>query len=137
MMTVKIYEHAAELPEMGAEDFFHSATLMALLEQTPRQKPLMAVVRDEGGRVAGHMLVSVRYRSSWFPPYLYRHCIILGEGVYQDESPDPLGALNGERIADHIADIMGDEIGLCDLQGVQHPCNVACLRLLVEATGRL
>lgn len=57
--------------------------------------------------------------------------------VYQDESPDPLGALNGERIADHIADIMGDEIGLCDLQGVQHPCNVACLRLLVEATGRL
>lgn len=82
MMTVKIYEHAAELPEMGAEDFFHSATLMALLEQTPRQKPLMAVVTDEGRRVAGHMLVSVRYRSSWFPPYLYTHARILGEGEY-------------------------------------------------------
>jgi hypothetical protein len=89
-MEVKIYEHATELPEMPAEDYFHSPALMALLEQTPRQKPLMAVVTEdtssEGIRVVGHMLVSVRYRVLWFPPYIYRHARILGEGEYSSET---------------------------------------------------
>jgi hypothetical protein len=84
-MKVKIYEHTAELPEMRAEDFFHSPTLMALLERTPRQKPLMAVATNNDGHVVGHMLVSVRYRRSWFPPYLYTHARILGEGEYEGE----------------------------------------------------
>ena len=88
MMTVKIYEHAAELPEMRAEDYFHSPALMALLEQTPRQKPLMAVASDENGCVVGHMLVSVRYQGSWFPPYLYTHARILGEGEYEGKKEE-------------------------------------------------
>ena len=100
MMTVKIYEHAAELPPMPAKDYFHSPELMALLEKTPRQKPLMAVVTDDAGSsvstdspiVVAHMLVSVRYRTSWFPPYLYTHARVMGEGEYetnahQNDSP--------------------------------------------------
>ena len=88
MMTVKIYEHAAELPEMRAENYFHSPALMSLLEQTPRQKPLMAVVTDDEGRVVAHMLVSVRYCGSWFPPYLYTHARILGEGEYEGKKEE-------------------------------------------------
>jgi hypothetical protein len=92
MMTVKIYEKATEVPKMACEDFFHSTELMALLEATPRQKPLMAVAfandaSDLGStpaekRIVGHMLVSVRYRHSWFPPYIYTHARVLGEGEY-------------------------------------------------------
>ena len=29
-----------------------------------------------------HLLAVVRYRTSWFPPYLYMHCRLLGEGVF-------------------------------------------------------
>ena len=88
MMTVKIYEHAAELPEMRAENYFHSPALMALLEHTPRLKPLMATVIDDDGRVVAHMLVSVRYCGSWFPPYLYTHARILGEGEYESKKEE-------------------------------------------------
>ena len=88
MMTVKIYEHAAELPEMRTENYFHSPALMALLEHTPRQKPFMATVTDDDGRVVAHMLVSVRYCGSWFPPYLYTHARILGEGEYESKKEE-------------------------------------------------
>ena len=88
MMKVKIYEHAAELPEMRTENYFHSPALMALLEHTPRQKPLMATVTDDNGRVIAHMLVSVRYCGSWFPPYLYTHARILGEGEYESKKEE-------------------------------------------------
>jgi hypothetical protein len=37
--------------------------------------------------VRGHLLAIVRYRASWLPPYLYSHCRILGEGVYDDDDP--------------------------------------------------
>jgi hypothetical protein len=42
----------------------------------------MVVVESADGRVMAHMLGIVRYRSSWFPPYIYMHCRVLGEGVY-------------------------------------------------------
>lgn len=73
-----IYEHAAELPTLPGNNFFHSRELMELCEQTPRHKPLMAVVTGDDGNVAGHMLCIVRYRISWLPPYLYTHARIYG-----------------------------------------------------------
>jgi len=54
---------------------------------------------------------------------------------------DPFGdagrILRGERIADHVADVVGDEIGLVDLERVHHPGDVGALRLLVVAALRL
>ena len=86
-MKVTIYEHVAELPPLTAGSFFHSTELMGLCEQTPRHKPYMVVVSDDGGTAMAHMLAIERYRSSWFPPYLYTHVRVLGEGVYHD-GPD-------------------------------------------------
>ena len=42
----------------------------------------MAVVQTSDGQMMSHMLAIVRYRASLLPPYLYMHCRILGEGVY-------------------------------------------------------
>ena len=93
MVTVKIYEKAVEVPEMTCEDFFHSTELMAVLEATPRQRPLMVVAFDDAApdgepaekHVVGHMLVTVRTRRSWLPPYIYMHARVLGEGEYTAE----------------------------------------------------
>ena len=47
------------------------------------------------------------------------------------------GCCAAKAIADHVADIVRDEIGPVDLQRVEHARHVAGLRLLVEAAGRL
>lgn len=67
------------------ENFFHSSQLFQLAGQTPRQKPYLALAEDTNGRIWGQLLAIVRYRSSWFPPYFYMHCRILGEGSYLPE----------------------------------------------------
>lgn len=78
-----IYSKPEDLPEGLSEDnFFHSRQLFVLSKLTPRQKPYMVVVEDNDGTVVAQMLALVRYKSSWFPPYLYTHCRVLGEGVY-------------------------------------------------------
>lgn len=79
-----VYSKSDDLPEgLSEENFFHSRSLFMLCEQTPRHRPYMVVVTDGDGRVVAQMLALVRYRSSWFPPYLYLHCRVLGEGVYR------------------------------------------------------
>ena len=45
----------------------------------------MVVVEATDGLIVAHLLGIVRYRASWFPPYLYKHCRVLGEGVYHPE----------------------------------------------------
>lgn len=60
---------------------------MELCEKTPRQRPFMAVVSDEEGQTIASLLAVERSRRSWFPPYLYRHVRILGEGVYREDAP--------------------------------------------------
>lgn len=83
-LTATIYTKAADLPALDERNYFHSKRLFDLCRNTPRHKPYMVVARDGNGELAGHMLAIVRYRSSLFPPYLYRHCRVLGEGVYYD-----------------------------------------------------
>jgi hypothetical protein len=45
--------------------------------------------------------------------------------------------LRGEGIADHVADVVGDESCAADLQPVQHLRDVVRLRCLVVAAGRM
>ena len=75
---VTIYEQAAKLPALDDSNFFHSRQLMEFCQQTPRHKPLMAVATDGDGKVVGHLFCIVRYKLSWFPPYLYAHARIYG-----------------------------------------------------------
>lgn len=87
-LVTTIYQHSGDLPDMEYHNFFHSKSLFMLYEQTPRQKPYMAVVRTSDGRVVGHLLAVVRQRASVFPPYIYRHCRIMGEGEYTGDAHD-------------------------------------------------
>ena len=81
---VTIYERADDLPALDSPSLFHSQWLMRLCEQTPRQKPYMAVATDGDGAVRAHLLAIARRRWSWLPPYLYTHVRVLGEGDYAD-----------------------------------------------------
>lgn len=56
--------------------------------------------------------------------------------VHDDEALDPAGVLHGEREADHVADVVGDEVHLVELQRVEYARNVMALCLLVVAAGR-
>ena len=78
---VRIVTIPKDLPALNNQNFFHSRQLFEIAKQTPRQRPYMVVVESADGRVIAHMLGIVRYRSSWFPPYIYMHCRVLGEGV--------------------------------------------------------
>ena len=49
---------------------------------------------------------------------------------------DAIGILGGKGVADHVADVVGDKVGLVDLQRVEHAGNILALRLLVVAACR-
>lgn len=78
-MKVTIHTRTDTLPVLDEGNFFHSRQLMELCELTPRLKPFMAVITDDGGRVVAHLLAIMRVRRSWFPPYLYTHARIYGD----------------------------------------------------------
>ena len=80
--AAKIITSSCDLPEFESRSFFHSKSLFLLYEQTPRQKPYMVVLETDDGEIVGHLLAVVRYRLSLFPPYIYSHCRIYGEGEY-------------------------------------------------------
>lgn len=79
---VRIVTAPKELPSLDNKNFFQSRQLFEIAKQTPRQRPYMVVVESADDQVMAHMLGIVRYRTSWFPPYIYMHCRVLGEGVY-------------------------------------------------------
>jgi hypothetical protein len=56
--------------------------------------------------------------------------------VDQDELADAIGMLGGKGVADHVADVVGDEVNLVHLQRVKHSGNVLTLSLFVIAAGR-
>ncbi len=87
MPQTRIYTTGDTLPEgLMDSNFFHSPQFFALCQQTPRHRPYMVTLTDDDGNLMAQMLAVVRYRSSWFPPYYYMHCRILGEGVYKENS---------------------------------------------------
>lgn len=82
-LMTKIYTSGDQLPKgLNEANIFHSPQLFRLAELTPSQKPYLVTVENSNGEVRAQMLALVRFRSSWLPPYLYRHCRIMGEGVY-------------------------------------------------------
>ena len=87
MPQTRIYTTGDTLPEgLMDSNFFHSPQFFALCQQTPRHRPYMVTLADDDGNLMAQMLAVVRYRSSWFPPYYYMHCRILGEGIYKETS---------------------------------------------------
>lgn len=105
-LKVTIYEHVKELPTIPEGSYFHSPEMMELCENTPRQKPYMAVVTDAQGKVVAHMLTIMRYRRSWLPPYLYIHARVMSEGVYhqteEDHNQQQLFGLMAEAIVERL-----------------------------------
>ena len=86
-LQAKIYTSGDELPPgLMDEDFFHSPQFFVICQQTPRHRPYLVTLQDQQGHVLSQMLAVVRYRSSWFPPYLYMHCRIMGEGAYAPDA---------------------------------------------------
>ena len=86
-LSVNIYTSNDTLPAgLSEENLFHSPQLFAVCKLTPRMRPYMVTVETADGEVVAQMLAVVRYRASLFPPYLYRHCRIMGEGVYVQHS---------------------------------------------------
>jgi hypothetical protein len=96
-LTTTIYRKSSELPELGGNNFFHSRKLFEMLEKTPRQKPYMVVATDESGKVVGHLLGILRFRTFIFPPFFLVHCRVLSEGDYA-ESRFPKGEMLGEML---------------------------------------
>ena len=82
-LTVNIYTNVSHLPKgLREENIFHSVQYFRLAKKTPRLKPYMVTLETAEGMIVAQMLALIRYRASWIPPYLYRHCLIMGEGVY-------------------------------------------------------
>ena len=89
-LAVQVYSSGAQLPSgLRNDNVFHSRMLFDICSNTPRHKPYMLTVETPDGQVLAQMLAVVRYRSSLLPPYLYRHCRVMGEGVYADKSQMP------------------------------------------------
>lgn len=90
-MNAKIYTSGNTLPEgLLKDNFFHSPQLFAICQQTPRHRPYLVVLESDDGTVVAQMLAIVRYRTSWFPPYFFMHCLIMGEGAYRGEASSDL-----------------------------------------------
>ena len=85
-LTVNIYTNVSHLPKgLREENIFHSVQYFRLAKKTPRLKPYMVTLETAEGMIVAQMLALIRYRASWIPPYLYRHCLIMGEGVYHPD----------------------------------------------------
>jgi len=77
-----IYSRAEKLPQVEESNFFHSRQLFLISASTPKMKPYMVVCSDEEGRVVSQLLATVRYRTSFLPPFFFMHCRVVGEGTY-------------------------------------------------------
>ena len=102
-MKIAIYEHARQLPPLAEGSYFHSRQYMALCEQTPSERPYMAVVIANNGKAIAHLLAVEHQRFKWLPRQLHSHLRILGEGVYIDDFPDEnLFGMMVNAITDHL-----------------------------------
>src|SRR4029077_21248102 len=57
-------------------------------------------------------------------------------GIDQDKFRDAVGVKSRKRVANHVTDVVCDEVGLVDLQCVEHAGNIFGLRLLVVSAWR-
>lgn len=83
-INVAIITKSGELPEMKCTNFFHSTDLFKIIENTPGQRPMMAIASIDGNIVA-HIMMMLRRRGSLFPPYLFSQARAYGEGEYEKD----------------------------------------------------
>lgn len=81
-VNTRIITASADLPLLYEDNFFHSKALFMLCEQIAGYEPYMAICTDGKGRVVSYMLALLNSAKRWFPPFIYRHCHIYGEGFY-------------------------------------------------------
>lgn len=85
-ISVKIVSRSEDLPQMTCRNFFHSAELFKMLEQTPGNSPYMVFVHDGNNRVLSHLLATIRRRGTFLFPFAYTQGRIYGEGEYEDDA---------------------------------------------------
>lgn len=83
-ITIKIISDTKELPTFPQCNFFHSTELFTIFERSPAHTPFMVFAIGNDGRIIAHLLTVMRRRGSFFPPYLYTHAHIYGEGEYEE-----------------------------------------------------
>ena len=83
-IETRICSRAEDLPQVEESNFFHSRQLFLISASTPKMKPYMVVCYDESGRVVSQLLATIRYRTSFLPPFFFMHCRVMGEGTYAE-----------------------------------------------------
>ena len=102
-MKVVIFERSIQLPPLIEGSYFHSRAFMALCEQTPGERPYMAVAIASEGTPIAHLLAVEHQGCDWLPRMLNSHLQIVGEGVYIDDVPDEvLFGRMVEAITNHL-----------------------------------
>ena len=56
--------------------------------------------------------------------------------IDEDEPVHAVRIFGGKGIADHVADVMGHQVGFIDLERVEHSDDIVTLRLLVVSSAR-
>lgn len=82
VFDVNIYTESDKLPALMSGNFFHSRELFEIVEKSPGSSPYMIVALDGEQHVVAQLLVIVQRRGHLFPPYLYTHAHVFGEGEY-------------------------------------------------------
>ena len=79
---VTIYKRSEDLPTLLLGNFFHSLALFQITERVPSDTPLMAVASKEG-EITGQLFVALHHHKTIFPPFIYTHAHVHGEGLYR------------------------------------------------------
>jgi hypothetical protein len=85
-ISVRIISAKQELPPLACQNFFHSAELFQIAASTPQHHPYMAIAEDKDGSIVANLLMIIRWRKALFPPYLYSHARVYGEGAYANSN---------------------------------------------------
>lgn len=78
---ISIYKESKNLPTLLTGNFFHSLELFQITERVPSDTPLMFVATKDG-KTVGQMFAALHHHKTFFPPFIYTHAHIHGEGIY-------------------------------------------------------
>lgn len=84
-LVINIYSKSEELPTLLSGNFFHSLEMFCIAEKVSGDTPYMAVALQEG-KAIGQLLAITHLSKNIFPPYLYTHAHVHGDGEYAPET---------------------------------------------------
>ena len=70
----------------------------------------MAVVVDDEEHEVAHLLAVARYKRAIFPPYLYTHVRIIGEGIYQQEPNEQVFGLMVSALKERLQNYIWNSV---------------------------